>query len=66
VRNRAIPAGALAEHTAPPGTAASEALLDRRQHFMHQEVLPSTQGSRVDVLIAAEPGEAIGKSDDDR
>jgi hypothetical protein len=31
---------------------------------MQQEVLPSAGGGRVDVLIAAEPGEAIGKGDD--
>src|SRR5271157_5180392 len=66
VRDRAIPAGALAEYAAASGAATSEALLDRRQHFMQQEVLPSTHGSRVDVLVAAEPGEAIGKGDDDR
>jgi hypothetical protein len=29
-----------------------------------QEIFPSAGGSRVDVLIAAEPGEAIGKGDD--
>jgi hypothetical protein len=66
VGDRAIPARAFAEHAAPPGTATSEALLDRRQHFMEQEVLPSAHRSRVDVLVAAEPGEAIGKGDDDR
>jgi len=33
---------------------------------VQQEVLPSARGSRVDILIAAEPGEAIGKGDDDR
>src|SRR6266446_5993974 len=63
---RAISAGALAEHTAPSCTATSEALLDCRQHLMQQKVLPSTHRSRVDVLVAAEPGEAIGKGDDDR
>src|SRR5271169_847432 len=66
VRDRAIPAGTLAEHTAPPGTATSETLLDGRQHFMKEKLLPSTYRRRVDVLIAAEPGEAIGKGDDDR
>ena len=33
---------------------------------MPQEVLPSARGRRVDILIAAEPGEAIGKGDGDR
>ncbi len=65
VRDRAVPARALAEHAATPGTAAIEALLDCRQHFVQQEVLPKAHRRRVDVLIAAEPGEAIGKGDDD-
>jgi len=42
-----------------------EALLDSGQHFLQQEVLPGAQRSRVDVLVAAQPGEAIGESDDD-
>jgi hypothetical protein len=66
VRHRAVPAGALAEHAAAPGTATSEALFDCRQHFMEQEVLPGTHRRRIDVLVAAEPGEAIWKGDDDR
>ena len=66
VGQRAIPAGALAEHAAAPGTATSKALLDCRQHFIEQKVLPNTHRSRIDVLVAAEPGEAIGKGDDDR
>ena len=45
VRDRAIPAGALAEHAAATGTAAFEAVLDRRQHLMQQEILPSTHRS---------------------
>ena len=66
VRHRAIPAGALAEHAAAPGTATSEALFDCWQHLMQQEILPRTHRGRVDVLVAAEPGEAIGKGDDER
>ena len=66
VRDRAIPAGTLAEHAAAPGTAAAEAPLDGRQHLLQQEILPGADRSRVDVLVAAEPGEAIGKGDDDR
>src|SRR5712672_2823817 len=62
MRDRAIPTGALAEHAAAAATATSEALLDCRQHFLQQEVLPGTHRSRVDVLVAAEPGEAIGKA----
>jgi hypothetical protein len=38
----AIPARALAEYAAAPGTATPEALLDRRQHFMQQEILSGT------------------------
>src|SRR5438552_18325373 len=61
MRERAVPAGALAEHAAAPRTATPEALLDSRQHFLQQEVLPSTHRSGVDILVAAEPGETIGK-----
>ena len=66
VRDRAVPAGTLAEHAAAPGAAAAETPLDCRQHFVQQEILPGADGGRVDVLVAAEPGEAIGKGDDDR
>jgi hypothetical protein len=66
MRDGTIPTGTFAEYSATPGAAASEALLDRRQHFVQQVVLPGTHGGRVDVLIAAEPGEAIGESDHDR
>ena len=45
VRDRAIPARALAEHAAATGTATSEAVLDRRQHLIQQEILPSTYRS---------------------
>jgi len=31
---------------------------------MQQEVLPGTHRRRIDVLVAAEPGEAIWKGDD--
>jgi hypothetical protein len=31
---------------------------------VQQNVFPGTRRSRVDVLVAAEPGEAIGKGDD--
>jgi hypothetical protein len=61
-----IPAGALAKYAAPPDVATSEVLLDCRHHFMQQKILPSTHRGRVDVLVAAEPGEAVGKGDDDR
>src|SRR5215831_13383318 len=66
VRDGAVPARALAEHATTPGTATPEALLDSRQHLVQQEVLPSARGSRVDVLVAAEPGEAIREGDDNR
>jgi hypothetical protein len=45
VRDRAIPARALAEHAAATGTATTEAALDRRQHLMQQEIFPSTNRS---------------------
>ena len=63
---RAVAAGALAEHAAPPVAAASETPLDGGQHLMQQEILPRACRSRVDVLVAAEPGKAIWKRDDDR
>src|SRR5438270_12592006 len=66
VRQRAVSAGALSEHSAPPGAATTVAPLDSRQHLMEQIVLPSTGARRVDVLIATKPSEAIGKRDDDR
>src|SRR4051812_16179394 len=65
MRDRAIPTGALAEHAAAPATATSEALLDCRQHFLQQEVLPGPHRRGVDILVAAEPGEAIGKGHHD-
>jgi hypothetical protein len=60
----AIPRSFLPNNAAAPGTATPEALLDSRQHFVQQKVLPSTHRSRIDVLVPAEPGEAIGKGDD--
>ena len=66
VHDGAIATGTFAEHATPPVAAAAEALLDRRQHFVQQEVFPCTDRSRVDVLVAAEPGEAIGEGNDDR
>src|SRR5205823_8120049 len=42
VRERAIPARALAEHTAASDTATFVALLDCRQHFIAEKVLPTT------------------------
>src|SRR5262252_4605346 len=61
VSDRAISAGAFAKYAAPPAAATFEALFDCRQHFMQQKFLPGAHRSRVDVLVAAEPGEAIGK-----
>src|SRR3954453_9301577 len=66
VCDRAIPTGTLTENAAVSGPAAAEALLNCRQHLLQQEVLPSADRRGVDVLIAAEPGEAIRKGDDRR
>src|SRR2546421_251152 len=63
VRERAVPAGALAEHAAAPGTPTPEALLDSWQHFLQQEVLPGTHRSRVVFLVPAQPRKQIGKGD---
>ena len=65
MRDGAISAGALAEHAATPGPATAEALFDCREHFMQQEILPSTRRDRVDILVAAKPSETIGEGDDD-
>jgi hypothetical protein len=64
VRDRAVPARTLAEHATASGTAAAEPVLDGGQHFPQQKILPGAGRSRVDVLVAAEPGETIGKGDD--
>src|SRR5438067_4835133 len=61
VRNRAIAAGALAEHPATAGSAAPVLLLDPWQHLMQEKVLPGAHRRRVDVLIAAQAREAIRK-----
>src|SRR5437762_2644620 len=66
VRNRAIAAGAFTKHAATPGTAATVALLDSRQHLMQEKILPGAHRCRVDVLVATEPCEAIRKGHDDR
>src|SRR4051794_9885124 len=63
VRNRTVPAGTLTEHAAAAAATASEAPLDLRHHALQQETPPRAGGSRVDVLVAAETGETIGKSD---
>src|SRR5262249_16671757 len=60
------PARALAEHAAAAGAAASEAAFGFRQHLIQQEILPGAHRSRVDVLVAAEPSEAIGKGNNAR
>jgi len=65
VRNRAIAAGALAEHAATAGSATPVSLLDPRQHLMQEKVLPGADGHRVDVLIAAEARKAIRKGHND-
>src|SRR3984957_169951 len=60
-----ISAGALTEPPATPRAATSEPLLDRGQHLGDQEVLPRTRCCRIDILVAANPGEEIGKRDHD-
>src|SRR6185437_16569345 len=65
VRNRAISAGALAEHAATAGAAAPVSLLNRWQHLMQEKVLPGAHRRRVDVLIAAEARKAIRKGHND-
>ena len=66
VDHRAIAAGAFAEDAAFAFAAAAEFLFDGRHGFFHQEVGPAAGAFAVDVLVAAEFGEAIGKGDDAR
>ena len=66
VDDGSVPAGALAEHAAPSLASASELALDVGQHFGNQEIFPRTRRRRVDVLIAADARETIGKCDDHR
>ena len=66
VHERAVAARALAEDAAPAVAAAAEAGLDGGQHLGDEERLPGAHGGAVDVLVAAEAGEAVGKGDDDR
>src|SRR3954454_15922569 len=66
VRNRTVPAGTLTEHAAAAAATASEAPFDLWHHVLQQEIFQRAGGSRVDVLVAAETGETMGKSDDNR
>src|SRR4051812_44191576 len=66
MHDRAIPAGTLAIYPPSSWAAATETLLDRGQHFPGQKILPGAGGSGVDILIAANPGEAIRKRKDGR
>ena len=66
VHDGAVTARALAEYATPAVTAAAEAFLDRGEHFVQQVILPRADCRGVDVLIAADAGEAIGEGDNDR
>jgi hypothetical protein len=62
----AVAAGGLAEDGAPAGAAAAQLALDHRHHLVDQIVLVAADGGAVDVLVAAEAAEAIGKGHDHR
>ena len=62
----AVAAGGLAEDGAPAGPAAAQLALDQRHHLVDQIVLVAADGGAVDVLVAAEAAEAIGKGHDHR
>src|ERR1019366_928270 len=66
MRDRPIPAGALAIHAATSRAAATEALLDGGQHFLDQEIFPGARGSGVDILVAANSGETVWEGNDNR
>src|SRR5688572_27609149 len=59
-------AGALSEHSPSTVSAASELLFHTRQHLANQETLPISGGGAIDILVAAEPREAIREGYDGR
>jgi hypothetical protein len=54
-------AGGFAEHASLPRSAAANLPLDERYHLIDKKILIAAQGGAVDVLVAAEPREAIGE-----
>lgn len=48
------------------GAATAKLAFHQGQHFVDEEVFPAAHGGRVDVLVAAQPGEAVGKGDHGR
>src|SRR5215471_12405115 len=62
--NSAIPAGALPEHAAAPGTPHPKRCSIAGSISCSKKSSPGTHRSRIDVLVAAEPGEGIGEGHD--
>src|SRR5262245_55863482 len=63
VHDRAVTAGALAEGTALAWAAAAEFVLDARHGFAAEKIRTASVARGIDVLIAAQLGEAVGKTD---
>ncbi len=61
---RAIAARGFPENPAPSRAAAAIARLDRGHGLQPQEIVPAAHGGGVDVLVAAQPGEAVGEGND--
>ncbi len=59
----AIAAGRFAEDAAPTRPADAQIALHQGHHLAQQIILVAADGSAVDVLIAAQAAEAIGKCD---
>src|SRR5260221_13555732 len=60
----AVAAGALAEDTAATAAATVKFSFDVRHGLLEEKIRPGTHGGAVDVLVAAQSGEAVRKRDD--
>jgi hypothetical protein len=66
MHHRAVTARAFAEHAALARAAAMKFFFHERHRFLQQEIGPRPHRRAVDILIAAQLGEAIGKRHDAR
>src|ERR1051326_4204833 len=66
MHNRAVAAGTFAENTAMSCSAATELLLHEGHGFLQQKIGPAADTGAVDILIAAELGEAVRKCNHSR
>jgi hypothetical protein len=61
VHDGTVTTGGFAEDGALAFAAATEGLFDERHHFLQEIVLVTAERGAVDVLIATEPGKAVGE-----